>query len=144
MRRWISFPLFVRGGGFIFRQPVVQNTGEMAGNRLRVLIAPAAESESTYYEDDGEEHAQYRQGDFVKRRFHQTENAGSKIVEISAPEGTYRPATRDLVLQMWMDNAPQNVTEQAAQGAGQDLPHLDGGALENTRQDGLLRMGCLR
>lgn len=135
-------PIFVRAGGFIFRQPVVQNTGEMPGQPLRVLIAPAAESESTYYEDDGES-MQYRQGDFVKRRFHQTENAGSKIVEISAPEGTYRPATRDLVLQMWMDNAPQNVTEQAAQGAGQDLPHLDGGALENAPRgwsfaDGLL------
>src|SRR5690348_17789686 len=33
-----SIPMFVRGGGFIFRQPVVQNTGEMSGQPLRVLI----------------------------------------------------------------------------------------------------------
>ena len=49
-----SIPMFVRGGGFIFRQPVIQNTGEMPGKPLRILIAPANESESSLYEDDGE------------------------------------------------------------------------------------------
>lgn len=123
-----SIPIFVRGGGFIFRQPVVQNTGQMSGQPLRVLIAPAKESESSYYEDDGES-MEYRRGDFVKRRFRQSSGADGSVVEISAPEGTYRPAARDLVLQMWMDNAPQAVVEQVRQGAADELQHMDEDAL---------------
>ena len=85
-----SIPMFVRGGGFIFRQPVVQSTDEMPGNALRVLIAPARESESTLYEDDGETPA-YRGGDFMKRQFHQLRDGGRTTIEISAPEGSYPP-----------------------------------------------------
>ena len=36
-----SIPMFVRAGGFLFRQPVVQSTDEMPGNPLEVLIAQA-------------------------------------------------------------------------------------------------------
>lgn len=135
-------PIFVRGGGFIFQQPVVQNTGEMFGQPLRVLIAPAKESESTYYEDDGGS-LQYRGGDFVKRRFHQTEEAGVKVLEISEPEGEYRPAARDLVLQMWAESAPQTVAEQVGQRASAELPRMDQGALAGSQRgwsfaDGML------
>jgi alpha-glucosidase len=118
-----SIPMFVRGGGFIFRQPVVQNTGEMAGKPLRVLIAPAADSQSVLYEDDGET-MQYRQGDFMKRRFHQTANGKSTVIEVSAPEGKYRPQSRDLVLERWSDREPKTVTVETGQGAGESLPHL--------------------
>jgi alpha-glucosidase len=115
-----TIPIFVRAGGFVFRQPIVQNTGEMPGKPLRVLIAPSSESEATLYEDDGES-MRYRDGDFMTRRFRQTGSGASTVVEISAPEGKYRPAARDLVLELWMDNAPRSVADQA----GEDLPHLD-------------------
>ena len=92
----------------------------MPGKPLRVLIAPSSESEATLYEDDGES-MRYRDGDFMTRRFRQTGSGASTVVEISAPEGKYRPAARDLVLELWMDNAPRSVADQA----GEDLPHLD-------------------
>jgi alpha-glucosidase len=104
-----SIPIFVRGGGLIFRQPVVQSTDEMPGNPLRVLIAPARESESTLYEDDGETLA-YRNGNFMKRHFRQTGGDRRTTVEISAPTGSYRPAPRDLVLELWSDCEPKNVS----------------------------------
>ena len=120
-----SIPIFVRGGGFIFRQPVVQNTGEMPGNPLRVLVAPAAESESSLYEDDGES-LKYRKGDFLKRRFHQTRNDQSVIIEISAPAGDYRPARRDLILETWLDEKPKEITEQFPGATdGETLPQLN-------------------
>ncbi|MDE3066331.1 MAG: DUF4968 domain-containing protein [Verrucomicrobiota bacterium] len=100
-----SIPIFVRGGGFIFRQPVVQCTGQMPGNPLRVLVAPAAESESSLYEDDGESLA-YRKGDFMNRQSHQIREAGKVMVEISTPKGSYRPAKRALILEAWMDHEP--------------------------------------
>jgi alpha-glucosidase len=118
-----SIPIFVRAGGFIFRQPVVQSTGEMAGKPLRVLMAPAAESQSTLYEDDGED-MQYRKGNFMKRTFHQTTTDGSTVVEVSAPEGKYRPASRDLVLEMWNEREPRSIALQTGENAAEDLPHL--------------------
>ena len=139
-----SIPLFVRGGGFIFRQPVIQNTGEMPGKPLRVLIAPANESESSLYEDNGET-LDYRKGAFMKRRFHQTRNDQKMIVEVSGPEGTYRPAARDLVLETWTDHQPKNIFRQTGDvAADRDLlPHLDAEVLARSPQgwsfaDGLL------
>jgi alpha-glucosidase len=119
-----SIPMFVRGGGFIFRQPVVQYTGQMPGNPLHVLIAPAAESKSTLYEDDGKS-LQYQKGEFMKRKFQLTQNAGSSTVEISGPEGSYRPAKRDLILELWMDREPSSVTEQSGNGGESSLSRLN-------------------
>src|ERR1051325_4221712 len=49
-----TIPLFVRGGAFIFGQPVVQHTGEMPGKPLEVTLFPSAtSSERWLYEDDG-------------------------------------------------------------------------------------------
>ena len=121
-----SFPIFVRAGAFIFRQPVVQNTGRMAGNALQVLVAPAGESDASLYEDDGAS-LDYRNGNFLKRRFHQTHDQDVVTVAISAPEGAYRPAKRDLILQLWENHAPGSVS--AGPGQGQKLPHLEPAAL---------------
>jgi len=135
-----SIPMFVRGGGFIFRQPVVQNTGQMAGKPLRVLIPPAKESEASLYEDDGET-LRYRQGDFMRRRFHQSSDERNTKVEVSAPEGNYRPAARDLILQIWTSHAPVAVTESG----GGEILRLDAAALAQSARgwsfsDGLLTL----
>jgi alpha-glucosidase len=139
-----SIPMFVRGGGFIFRQPVVQNTGEMPGKPLRILIAPAKESESSLYEDNGES-LDYRQGVFMKRRFHQTRDDRQTIVSVSAPEGTYRPAARDLMLETWVDHEPKNISMKVGNEASDStsLPHLDANELAHSSRgwsfaDGLL------
>jgi len=125
-----SIPIFVRGGGFIFRQPVVQNTGEMPGNPLRVLIAPAAESESSLYEDDGATLA-YRNGVFMKRTFHQIRDVRSLTIAVSAPDGAYRPAKRDLILETWIDQRPRSISVEFVKDAknGEPLPYLKPSAL---------------
>jgi alpha-glucosidase len=126
-----SIPMFVREGGFIFQQPVVQSTGAMPGNPLRVMIAPANKSESALYEDDGES-LDYRQGIFMRRRFRQTCDEHSVTIEVSAPEGAYRPARRDLMLEIWTTDKPNSVSLQIGDetAAGNSLPHLDTKALE--------------
>jgi len=138
-----TIPIFVRAGGFIFRQPVVQNTGEMPGNPLRVLIAPAADSRSSLYEDDGKSLA-YRKGESMKRQFRQTRDANQVTVEVSAPEGSFRPAKRDLIVELWSDREPKTVTEQAGSGAGEPLPRLEASAFATaprgwTFADGLVK-----
>lgn len=105
-----SIPMFVRGGGFIFRQPVIQHTGEMPGQPMRVLVAPAAKSEALLYEDDGVS-LSHRKGKFMKRRFHQIRGRKSLTMAVGKPEGPYRPVKRDLILETWLDYEPKTVTE---------------------------------
>ncbi len=120
-----SIPIFIRGGGFVFRQPVVQCTGEMPGQPLRVLIAPAGESSSALYEDSGES-LDYRNGNFFKRQFHQLRHDGELIVEVSAPEGSFRPAARDLIVETWMEHEPRSISVRPGNdtGNGNPLPRL--------------------
>jgi hypothetical protein len=110
----------VRGGGFIFRQPVVQSTDEMPGNALEVLVAPAEESESTLYEDDGESPS-YRNGDFMKRQFRQARNDRQTTIEISAPAGSYRPAARSLVLELWSGDEPKKISLEIGTNPSQKI-----------------------
>ena len=128
-----SIPLFVRGGGFIFRQPVVQSTDEMRGNTLEVLVAPARESETALYEDDGESLA-YRNGNFMKRQFRQARDGQRTTIEISAPEGSYRPAARSLVLELGSGDEPKNVSLGIGAGPSQKtvLPHLTPDTITNS------------
>lgn len=118
-----TIPLFVRSGAFIFRQPVVQNTSEMPGKPLRVLITPAKESESILYEDDGLT-LKYLKGSFLKRRFHQLRNNSELVIEILHLEGNYRPDTRDLILEMLTDLKPKSISIQIGNEI-KTLPLLD-------------------
>ena len=71
---------------------------------------------SSLYEDDGKT-LDYRKGDFMKRAFHQNREQHKLTVEISRPEGPYRPSSRQLVLQIWCDREPKSVTEIVGEGA---------------------------
>jgi alpha-glucosidase len=102
-----DIPVFVRGGAFLFRQPVVQHTGEMIGQPLLVSVYPAARSEASLYEDDGIS-MDYRRGVFARRQFVQRREQDRCVIELKKIEGSYRPE-RDLVLEV-LDVRPQRVT----------------------------------
>src|SRR5262245_42134679 len=104
-----SIPIFVRAGAFVFRQPVVQHTGEMGGKPLEVHVFSAAASDGALYEDDGETMA-YAQGAFMRRRFTQSRTTTSATIDIAAPEGSFRPAARDLVLSVQWSGDVNRVT----------------------------------
>jgi alpha-glucosidase len=94
-----TIPIFVRSGAFLFRQPVVQNTGQMPGQPLIVGVYPAAQSDSTLYEDDGAT-LEYKKGAFARRRFAQKRREGAVTIEVGAAEGSYRPQARSLELRV--------------------------------------------
>jgi len=136
-----TLPLFVRGGAFVFRQPVVQHTGQMPGKPLQVLVVPG-QSETSFYEDDGSS-LDYRQGVFLKRRFRQSRGEREVVIDVSRPEGSYRPAARDLIFELWNDREPREVLVQSGDDAKNSvsLPRLSAGALTGasrgwTWQDG--------
>jgi alpha-glucosidase len=103
-----SLPIYVRGGAFLFRQPVVQHTGEMPGRPLVVDVYPAASSEARLYEDDGESR-EYLDGQSLARRFAQRRAGGLTTIEVTAAEGAWRPAERELRFRIWTDAAPRVV-----------------------------------
>ena len=107
-----SIPIFVRAGAFVFMHPVVQHTGELPGQPLRVMVAPGANGAAALYEDDGETRA-YARGTSVTREFrHQTEG-DTLTISIGAPAGPYRPASRDVWL-LARRAAPARVTAGGA------------------------------
>jgi alpha-glucosidase len=107
-----TIPLFVRGGAFVFQQPVVQHTGEMAGKPLEVTLFPSsAPSERWLYEDDGISF-DYKRGAFARRRFAARADGS---IEIGAPEGTYRPQPRQLVLTVRGRASASRVTVNGAE-----------------------------
>jgi alpha-glucosidase len=88
-----NIPIFIRGGAFLPTQPVVQHTGQMAGQPLEVTLYRSGDSERWIYEDGGQGF-EYQRGAFARRKF----SVRGNVVEISAPEGSYRPAARALRL----------------------------------------------
>jgi alpha-glucosidase len=104
-----TIPIFVRGGAIVFRQPVVQNTGEMAGQTLRLLVSAADTAEGTQYEDDGHTLAHLR-GASMRRRFTARAEGGRWTLQAAAPEGSFRPAARDLEVEVRGLVEPQAVT----------------------------------
>jgi len=118
-----SLPIFVRSGAFVFRQPVVQHTGEMPGQPLEVSVYGGAASESTLYEDDGETQA-YRKNVFMRRTFRQTRTDTSMTIDAAAPEGSYRPKARDLVFRVRWDGDPRRVASGTTALTRYTLPEL--------------------
>ncbi len=117
-----SIPIFVRAGAFVFEHPVVQHTGELRGQPLRVMVIPGADAERTLYEDDGETPA-YRQGVSVTRVFRQQWTGDRTTIAIGAPAGSFRPAPRDLWLLVRRD-APARVTIDGAMAPRVDIVEL--------------------
>ena len=120
-----SLPIYVRAGAFVFRQPVVQHTGAMRGQPLLVSVYPAARSEASLYEDDGESTA-YARGDSARRRFSQQRDAKGATIEIGAIDGRYRPAPRDLLLTLVGEAQATRVLAD-----GQPLPRVERDALSS-------------
>jgi hypothetical protein len=67
-----------------------------------------------------------RDGDFMKRHFRQIRNDQSMVIEISAPDDSYRPTKRDLILETWLKREPNSVARQFGNATeSETLPRLN-------------------
>jgi alpha-glucosidase len=130
-----SIPIFVRSGGMIFRQPVVQHTGQMPGQPLIVGVYPAEASERVLYEDDGETLA-YRKGAQVTRTFGQRRAAGAIELTVSPPVGSYRPAARALEFATPQADPVARVTVRTGRQAAAAIPQAASLALLRRQESG--------
>ena len=125
-----SIPLFARGGSFIFRQPVIQHTGEMPGQPLIVEVYAADRGESSFYEDDGLSF-DYEKGQRVVRTFAQ-ERTGARVkVTVSAPDGAWRPQERVLQFVIQVASAPNRVTVNGTSAPQAPSPGASGWSLDD-------------
>ena len=116
-----SIPIFVRGGAFVFGQPVVQHTGEMSGKPLQVTLFPSGTSERWLYEDAGNGF-EYQRGGFARRRFSTHRDGDATVVEIGSPDGNYRPQPR--TLQLTIPTQAERVSVKTGSAAAASLTRL--------------------
>jgi alpha-glucosidase len=119
-----SIPIFVRAGSVLMSQPIVQHTGEMPGQPLRVRVYPGPPREAGLYEDDGES-LDYTRGEWLLRQVTSDSTDRTSTVEIGSPSGSYRPAPRSLEVSVPWVGEPSRVVV----GDGQALPRVAPDAL---------------
>jgi len=132
-----SLPLYVRGGTFLFTQPVVQHTGEMAGQPLTIEVYPAESSQGSLYEDDGATLA-YRRGEYARRRFQQQRSDRVVTIEVSAKEGRWRSPPRALIFALQGQGSATR-----AELNGRALSHRDATDFERSDTGWTVRDGVL-
>lgn len=95
-----GIPIFVREGGIIPTQQVVQYTDQAPIEPLTFTFFPAALTSSTlYYEDDGLSF-DYAKGKAFTRTLAQWNSSAATTITLSKAEGSYRPPKRRLVLRI--------------------------------------------
>jgi alpha-glucosidase (family GH31 glycosyl hydrolase) len=94
---WSDMPLFIREGAIIPTQQVMDYVSEHPVKKLSVSVFPAAQPTSfDYYDDDGETYA-YQHGAYFSQRISVQTGGHIVILQIGAPNGTYRPELRDYI-----------------------------------------------
>ena len=92
-----SLPVFVREGAFLFRQPVLQHTGERHGKTLTVQHWPAAAAATGSSTRTRGTASRTGRASFSAGAFASTPSPKGLAVEVRS-EGTYRPAPRAMEL----------------------------------------------
>ncbi|MDI6765534.1 MAG: glycoside hydrolase family 31 protein [Bacteroidota bacterium] len=89
--------LFVKAGSIIPSQQLVQYTDEAPIDPMELDIYPAKEDSTILYEDDGLSF-DYQKGGYCLRSIKVKNNNQSYVIQISKPEGNYRPSNRTMII----------------------------------------------
>ena len=85
-----TLPVFVRAGTILPEAPIVQNVDELPQGPLELGVYPGANCSGSLYQDDGNTMA-YKRGEFLRMQFSCEAQPDSLRVNLSKPEGTYKP-----------------------------------------------------
>ena len=103
-------PLFVRGGAIIPSQQDMQYTDQFPVDPLTLEVYPDGSSSRQYYDDDGISF-EYQKGAYYLQQIAAESSDEGVKVGFSAPEGTYRPTKRSLMIRIHLQpNQPRAVT----------------------------------
>jgi len=103
-------PLFVRGGAIIPSQQDMQYTDQFPIDPLTLDIYPENSSSRQYYDDDGISFGYQKGAYYLQKITSEMTDAGVNI-GLAAPEGSFRPPKRSLVLRVHLQaNPPSTVS----------------------------------
>lgn len=93
-------PIFARAGAMLATQQGLEYVDEAPVNPLTFEIYPGGDSAREYYEDDGISF-DYQRGTSLRRHLSfSAEETGSLRLQLSAPQGSYAPPARSLVVKI--------------------------------------------
>lgn len=135
--QWISYeaplevtPLFVKKGSIIPMMPVMQYIHEKEAYPLTLEIFPAAErQQATFvlYEDDGETN-NYLEDVYSKTTFScLSRQDGYEVTVAAREEKGYQPAERNLMLKLYLEEAPKSVSVNSAKVKKKKLTRIEEG-----------------
>jgi len=121
-----TLPVYVRGGSVIPQQPVVQHVEESPQGPLELRVYPGPDCRGDLYADDGNT-LQYQHGQFLRVQFSCELTPHHLDVELSAPEGPYRPWFKSA--QILAYGVPGKIREVSVDGKPVSKWAFDGGAV---------------
>jgi alpha-glucosidase len=104
-----TLPVYVRAGTILPEQPVVQNVDEAPRGPLELKVYLGPECGGSLYMDDGNTFA-YQKGEFLRTHFTCELSSGQVKVNISAPEGSYRPWFKEVRLTVFAADKVRDVS----------------------------------
>jgi alpha-glucosidase len=103
-------PVLVRGGTILPQAPIVQNVDEVPQGPLELGVYPGPNCKGSIYQDDGNTMA-YTRGEYMRMQFTCEAQPGSLRVNLSKPEGTYKPWWSALKIVVYGNtNAPHELS----------------------------------
>jgi len=101
-----QLPVYVRPGGIIPKQPLVQSTAFTPEGRLELHVYPGPDCRGEIYADDGASMA-YRRGEFLRQQVRCEETPGGLRVVFEQRQGSWKPWWNGLALHVhgWGDAA---------------------------------------
>ena len=113
-----QIPLFVRAGGIIPTQPVVQYVGEKPVDTITLEVYPGAGGSFPLYQDDGHT-LQYQKGAYAVTHLTTETVRGKDGTELTLraakPEGSYDVSKEHYALRIHLSSAPSRVTVNGRQ-----------------------------
>jgi len=102
-------PVYVRAGGIVPRQPLVQNTGETPKGPLELRVYPGSGCRGTLYADDGHS-LNYEKGEFLRVNYSCQVGANAIKIASSIETDGYKPWWNVAEITVFgMDKAPKEV-----------------------------------
>lgn len=124
-----QIPLFIKEGGIIPMQEVLQYTGEKEIEQLELLVFPSKENSFTLYEDDGISY-NYKKGNYSKTEFSIKKKENELVFTCGKLDKQYLPARKSFLVRLFDVSEVKEVVFD-----GKKLKEIStGGDLKNSKE----------
>jgi alpha-glucosidase len=103
-KTWADMPLFVREGGIVASQPVMDYVDQYPVKDVSLDLFPGlGTSRFVYYDDDGTTYA-YEKGSYYRQAIEMSSETRGTSIDVAMPTGTFVPAVQFYLLKLHRDS----------------------------------------